>query len=115
VAETFDQTELLDRVDNDLGFLAETVEMLRADGPPLLEQIRAAVAAGEAAGVARHAHALKGMISNFCAPAAQAAALELEKLGKSGDLSAGMPALDALERLLNHLIRELLEFTKVGT
>ena len=115
MAETFDQTELLDRIDNDLGFLAETVEMLRADGPPLLEQIRAAVAAGEAGGVARHAHALKGMISNFCAPAAQSAALDLEKLGKAGDLAAAAPAVEALDRHVQALGRELLDFVKART
>ncbi|MFT3685685.1 MAG: Hpt domain-containing protein [Phycisphaerales bacterium] len=73
----FDEQELLGRVDNDVGFLGETVEMLATDGPSLLSQVRAAAAAGDAAGVGRHAHALKGMLSNFCAPAAHACATSL--------------------------------------
>ena len=63
MANSFNEAELLDRVDNDIAFLAETVDMLTADGPPLLEQVRTAVNAGDAAAVARHAHALKGMVS----------------------------------------------------
>lgn len=108
----FDQDELLARVDNDIAFLAETVDMLAADGPALLHQIRQAAAAGDAASVGRHAHALKGMISNFCAPAAQAAALNLEKIGKSGDLSAADAATDALQQHIDTLTRELTDFIK---
>jgi HPt (histidine-containing phosphotransfer) domain-containing protein len=112
VAETFDETELLSRVDNDIGFLAETVEMLSADGPSLMDQLRQAVAAGDAAGVGLHAHALKGMISNFCAPAAQSAAVDLERLGKGGDLTAVAPGLETLDRHVHALTRELLDFVR---
>ena len=71
---TFDENELLSRVDNDRAFLGETVEMLAQDGRALLADVRSAVAAGDAAAVGRAAHALKGMISNFCAPTAHASA-----------------------------------------
>lgn len=115
MATTFDQAELLDRVDHDLEFLGETVEMLVADGPALVQEIRAAIAGGDAAGVGRHAHALKGMISNFCAAEAQACALEVERIGKSGELSAAGVALDALEVQLSSLTTELLAFMKAGS
>jgi HPt (histidine-containing phosphotransfer) domain-containing protein len=94
-------------------FLAETVEMLVEDGPTLLGKVSDGIAADDAAAVARDAHALKGMISNFCAPETQAAALELERMGKSGDLSSASTALEQLRAQLDSLINELSEFIKV--
>ena len=107
---TFDETELLERVDNDREFLGETVQMLAADGPALLGEIRRAVEAGDAPAVGRAAHALKGMISNFCAPAAHAGAAEVERLGKAGDLSPAPNALATLESQVNDLVAELTDF-----
>ena len=107
---TFDERELLERVDNDWEFLGETVQMLSADGPALLREIRRAMESDDAPAVGRGAHALKGMISNFCSPAAYASALAVEQIGRSGDLSPAPPALDALERDLNALIADLNEF-----
>ncbi len=39
MASTFNEQELLDSVGNDLAFLAETVQMLETDGPPLMRRI----------------------------------------------------------------------------
>jgi HPt (histidine-containing phosphotransfer) domain-containing protein len=112
VAQTFDEAELLDRVDNDTEFLAETVEMLVSDGPTLLGQIRDAIAAGDAMALGQSAHALKGMISNFCAQEAHAAAFRLESLGKAGDLAPAAPALETMEACLTALLDELSAFVK---
>jgi HPt (histidine-containing phosphotransfer) domain-containing protein len=106
----FDGTELLDRVDNDWEFLGETVRMLEADGPALLEELRRCADAGDAPSVGKAAHALKGMISNFCAPDAQAGALAVEQMGKSGDLAPLPPALQLLETRVRSLIADLNEF-----
>ena len=106
----FDENELLERVDNDWDFLAETVEMLAKDGRTLMAEIRVAAASGDAAAAGRAAHTLKGMISNFCSPDAHAAALEVEQLGKRGDLSDAGPATERLETHLNALIADLADF-----
>ena len=110
MSRTFDENELLDRVDHDWDFLGETVQMLEGDAPALVQELRRAAGSGDAAAVARVAHTLKGMVSNFCAPAAQADALAVEQAGKGGDLSPLPPALDALESDLNALIADLNEF-----
>jgi HPt (histidine-containing phosphotransfer) domain-containing protein len=107
---TFNPDELLERVDNDDDFLRETVEMIDSDGPEILAQVRAAAAAGDAATVGRAAHTLKGMISNFCAPDAQAAALVVEQIGRNGDLAPLPAALDTLEARMTALIAELNHF-----
>ncbi len=112
MAQTFDEVELLERVDNDLEFLAETVQMLTDDGPPLLDKVGEGIAAGNAGDVARDAHALKGMISNFCALEAQEAALGIERMGKSGDLASAPTALEALRQRLGALVAELNDFIK---
>lgn len=107
---TFDQAQLLERVDNDRAFLAETVEMLVTDGRALMAEARAAIAGADAAALGRHAHALKGMISNFCAAEAQASALALERLGKAGDLAGAPGAADHLHARLEALIADLQAF-----
>lgn len=112
MATAFNETELLERVDNDVAFLAETVQMLESGGRTLFAELRAAVAAGDAPGVGRSAHALKGMISNFCSAATQESALVLERMGKSGDLAAAQPALESLGAQLEALTAELVAFVK---
>lgn len=112
MAQAFDENELLERVDNDVAFLGETVQMLETDGRALMAEVKAALAAGDAAGVGRTAHTLKGMISNFCAAEVQAMALDVEKAGKAGDCPAGMEAAARLEPALESLITELVEFVK---
>ena len=115
MAETFNEAELMDRVDNDLGFLAETVEMLQIDGQSAMQQIRDALAARDAASVGRAAHALKGIVSNFCSPQTQAIALEVEQMGKNGDLSATPEAVKILGDRLESLLGELATFVKERT
>jgi len=108
----FDQNELLDRVDNDWDFLADTVQMLETDGRALMVELKAAVASGDAPAIGRTAHTLKGMISNFCSPAVQTLAFEVEKSGKAGD-GAGAAAVSAkLEPELEALIVELVAFVR---
>lgn len=113
--ETFDEAELLDRVDNDLEFLAETVQMLQDDGRSAMQQIRDALAAGDAPSLARAAHALKGIVSNFCSPQTHASAMEVEQIGRSGDLSAAPGAVKILGDRLGALIDELATFVKEKT
>jgi HPt (histidine-containing phosphotransfer) domain-containing protein len=115
MVDTFDERELLDRVDNDLGFLAETVEMLQCDGPSTMQQIRDALAAGDAPAMGRAAHSLKGIVSNFCSPQTQASAFEVEQMGKSGDLSAAPDAVKILGQRLEALVGELAAFVKERT
>src|SRR5678815_1719847 len=97
----------MERVDNDLDFLADTVQMLETDGRALMVELKAAAASGDAPVVGRTAHMLKGMISNFCAPAVQTLAQEVEKAGKAGDGAGAAAAAAKLEPALEALIVEL--------
>ena len=81
-----DQAALLDRIDGDLEFLEETIELLESDGRQLVEELRTAAEAGDQDALVKKAHALKGMVSNFCAETVQRAAEEIEHLARQGAL-----------------------------
>lgn len=116
MSDILDETELMARVDGDVEFLEETVVMLDEDGPALLEEILAAAAAKDAAALIKPAHALKGMVSNFCAGSAEAAARELEMMGREQRLAdvdaAAQRAQREVERL-REALHQLLR-TKIG-
>src|SRR5687767_2411755 len=102
----------MERLDNDVAFLAETVEMLGSEGRALLAQVGEAAASGDAPGLARSAHALKGMISNFCAPSVHRVAMELEQLGRAGGVSGAPALVDRLRERMESLITELGGFVR---
>ena len=86
MSSVVDHEALLDRVDGDLEFLEETIELLESDGRQLVEELRTASEAGDQAALVKKAHALKGMVSNFCAETVQRAAEEIEHLAREGAL-----------------------------
>ncbi len=107
MTNVLDENALMDRVDGDVEFLEETVVMLDEDSPPLLDQIQRAVVANDAAALVKPAHALKGMVSNFCAPRSEEAARELERMGRQEHL-AGVEAAAECARQEIELLREAL-------
>jgi HPt (histidine-containing phosphotransfer) domain-containing protein len=112
MSEIFDENELMDRVDGDREFLEETIAMLDEDSPALLEQIRTAAVSRDAEKLAKAAHALKGMLANFCAEPAEAAASKLEMMGREGRLVDVAAATDRVERETGRLQEALHEFLR---
>src|SRR3954468_22829045 len=110
MSAVFDEKELLGRIDNDWDFLGETVQMLNSDGPALMDEIRRAADASDAAALGRAAHTLKGMVANFCSTQTHECAVEVEKMGRNGDLSNAPEAVKALEARLTVLIASLNDF-----
>ena len=102
-----DEAVALSRVGGDSELLHEVVELFLGDYPQALDKIRAAVIAGDRAGIEHHAHSLKGSISTFGAQAAFDAALALERQGRSGDLTGAENGLSRLEHALAALRPEL--------
>jgi PAS domain S-box-containing protein len=89
--------ELLERIGGDRGFLAELLEIFRADYPELLRKAREASARGDAAALEHCAHTLTGALINLAAPTASSLAAEIEALGKSGESAMGGSKLTGLE------------------
>ncbi len=93
-----DEPRLLDRVGGDRRALAKLVRLFLADSRTLLARVRESVEAGHAQGLRTAAHALKGSVANFAAPAAMAAAARLQEIGERGDLVEASPAYASLEQ-----------------
>ncbi len=110
MTDIIDKQELLDELDGDREFLAESVEMLESDFPLLLEQTRDALRQGDAEKVSVCAHTVKSMVGNFCAQPAFDAALHVETIGRSGALGECGAAVDALESEVGRLQIALHEF-----
>jgi HPt (histidine-containing phosphotransfer) domain-containing protein len=64
--------------------------------PPLLNDMRRGIAAGDAGSVSRIAHRLRGSMANFGADEAVEAAFRLEKMGAEGDLTGADAACETL-------------------
>jgi two-component system sensor histidine kinase/response regulator len=96
----FDPRPLMQRIGNDSILFRELVGMFEEDCPRLLEQLRQAIAAGDADTVQRTAHQLKGSAGNFAALNVVQAAQRLEDLGRIGDLSEAADAFHDLEDAL---------------
>lgn len=103
MTQVFDEQALMDRVDGDVEFLQETVTMLDEDSPSLIQAIRAAAVSRDAEALAGSAHALKGMVSNFCAAPAEAAAREVEAMGRTQQLSDVQRAVDTVQQETDRL------------
>ena len=110
--EEFDERELLERIDGDMDFLEETVEILEEDYPVLFEAIVRAATAGDAEALVKPAHALKGMLANFCAGPAEAAARDLETKARENrleDIDSGVKVLARETERLRLALRSFLK------
>lgn len=102
-APTFNLDEALQRVDGDRDLLAEIAGIFLSNAPAMVADVLAAVNAGNADGVSRTAHRLKGSILTFGAPAAAGAALTLEANGRAGDLSTAHADVERLSAEVDRL------------
>jgi PAS domain S-box-containing protein len=110
---TFNTTVVLSRLGGDLKLFRELLEAFQQDSPRLLNEMREAIHAGDAATLNEAAHSLKGMVAFFEVRSVTAAALKLEKLGRDGDLSKAEPALADLENEVTRLQEVLITLTDV--
>jgi len=102
-----DEAVALSRVGGDADLLREVAELFLADYPHTLQEIRNAVAAGDASTLEHSAHSLKGSVSTFGAPLAFQAALALEQQGRARSLAESQAGLQQLETALAILRPEL--------
>lgn len=70
--------------DGSTGVYSNIIQTYLADAAALMEQIKAAVAANDAASLARHAHTLKSTSMSLGATRVSAIAREMEGAAKSG-------------------------------
>jgi two-component system sensor histidine kinase/response regulator len=102
-----DRNEALARVGGDPQLLAEIAVLFLQDLPRGMGELRKAVAARDAAAIERHAHSLKGSVSNFGAQEARDAAQDLETQARTNSLDTIDESLSKLDHALALLRPEL--------
>ncbi|MBL7197385.1 MAG: Hpt domain-containing protein [Candidatus Omnitrophica bacterium] len=103
----FDLQKALEQVGGDREMLKEIINIYREEYPKQLQEIQEAIKKNNAATVDSVAHTIKGAVGNFGAKPAFEAALNLEKIGKSGNLSEALDAFNTLKAELELLEQEL--------
>jgi HPt (histidine-containing phosphotransfer) domain-containing protein len=102
-APAFNLAQALASVDGDMALLKELAEVFVEACPGLLAAIPAALANGDSQALMRAAHALRGTVGTFAAQAASDMALQLEMMGKNGELHEAHETYVALEAEVQHL------------
>ena len=113
-SRVLDREELEAITGGEPALVRELVRLYLQRLPELMSQLRDSLGAGDSASLAFTAHSLKGMSLNLAAKAVADAALALEKIGRSGDLSqAGAfhatleTEVEALRNALDFLLEHL--------
>jgi HPt (histidine-containing phosphotransfer) domain-containing protein len=111
--DVFDMEGLRERVEGDAELFEEMIELYLSSSPLLLTEIESAVAARDREKINRAAHTLKGVLKNMCATTCAEAALELETIGKTGDLERAAQSLGTL-RQEYHRLKSVLTTVATG-
>lgn len=101
----WDRQRLLDRYDGDTDTVLELCQALRQDLPTRISQLAAAAEAGDAEGVTRFAHSIKGICGTIAAEPCRLLALEVETNAREGRIEP-VP-LEKLLACLDKLLDEI--------
>jgi signal transduction histidine kinase/DNA-binding response OmpR family regulator/HPt (histidine-containing phosphotransfer) domain-containing protein len=110
----FDPLEAMLTVSDDRDLLAQMAELFRNELPKMLSAIKRSVLAGDAAALARAAHALKGSVGNFGKTESFESARELERMGREGVLVGAGECFAMLQDQLVRLDRDLSSFLSLA-
>jgi signal transduction histidine kinase/DNA-binding response OmpR family regulator len=107
-----DESVLLTRAEGDTELLKKLIDSFLETSPREMQEIRDAIARGDARTVERAAHHFKGSLGTLSASQAFRTAASLELVAQSGDLTSASEICRALEEdvgLLRQALREVLE------
>ena len=110
-APVFDRAGMLARLMGDEDLARTVVNGFLEDVPRQIEALRSYLGAGDVAGAFRQAHTMKGASANVGGEALRAAALEMEKAGRAGDLEAVAARLPDIESQFARLKEAMHDFT----
>jgi HPt (histidine-containing phosphotransfer) domain-containing protein len=106
--------ELLESTGGDTAFLAELIETYLDDAPRHISAMRDAAASGNAADLARAAHALKGASGSVGATGLSGRARTVEMAARDGDVDDAEARIDELERELDRVATALRDVAATG-
>jgi CheY-like chemotaxis protein/HPt (histidine-containing phosphotransfer) domain-containing protein len=110
----FDPDEALARVEGDLALFAELVQLFRDDLPKRLDDLRRCVECGDARGLERAAHTLKGSVNSFGGGSVSEALAALENLARGGTIGSAPSRVAEIARDVRELERDLVRFCADG-
>jgi len=102
-----DREVILERLGGDEDILLMMLDMYLQDVDNNCAAIAGAYAAGDAAGVQREAHTIKGLLATFSDDEGSADAFALEGLAKTGDVSSLGGGVEAIQARLQEVARVL--------
>ena len=103
----FDPEALWARVDGDQELLRDLLTVFQEEFPAMLASLEQAIQNGDATGMERSAHKIKGSMLQFSGHGAAAAALQLEELGSNGKVAGAGIALERLKQETEALVKTL--------
>ena len=112
IEPVFNRTEALSRFGNDDELLKELAEMFLEQCDGYLQEIKQAISNNDGEKLDAASHSIKGSVGNFPAQSAYEAALKLEMIGRSGDLSKANESYTALEIEIQRLKPTLKQLTR---
>ncbi len=107
----FDMAQLRDIADGDTEFIRDLAQTFIEDTRTRIEQLRTLISAGDAEGIRREAHTIKGSSANFGAQILQQLATELEEMGTGQEIERAAETIEdfhaEFERLCAYADEEL--------
>jgi CheY-like chemotaxis protein len=103
----YDPTALEEAFGDDMGFVTSVLLEYLASAKPLIQAVKAAVEANDAAGLSSAAHTLKGSSRTVGAMRTADVAGELEALGRAGTTEGAAAHLDQVQKEFSLLTSEL--------
>ena len=103
IESVVDKNAILERIDGDTDILREITGLYFEEIPVLMQAVEEAISRKEDFPLERSAHTLKGMVSNFAAPLAMKAALDLEIIGREKKIEEAPAAFETLKLEIDKL------------
>jgi len=111
IGDVIDKKDLSARVDGDIEFVKELIDVFLEDYPKLLSDLKDAVEKRNAQLLNKYAHTLKGSVGNFAAKGAFDMASKLETMGQDSDFSNVDESYKSLEVEIEQL-KQAMELLK---
>ena len=108
--DVLDESALLSQVGGDIKLLRQLITIFLADSPRALAQIQKAIRRGDLEAIRKTAHAFRGSVSIFAAPAALRSAVELETQAQGHDLASVKKVFSELKKESARLRKKLTAF-----
>jgi HPt (histidine-containing phosphotransfer) domain-containing protein len=110
----FDSDDLLDRIEGDRALFIDILRIFLDDTPKLISELESAVKSGNADGVEKAAHAIKGSCAMVSAKRLEGLAHHMETMGRNGNLKGSSDLCREIIQCFQALNRIMTSFLKAN-